>query len=108
MGAAEHLSMIGPVTEARIQAAFAEAAVIGGEAAAALIGCSPKTLNELADAGAIRAVRKGGGSSRGYTEGDIRLYLTQSAAPSRGPRPRATAPGRPRVVPFSRRASAPR
>lgn len=106
MGAAERLPMIGPVTEARIQAAFAKAAVIGGEAASRVIGCSPKTLNELADAGAIRAVRKGGGKSRAYTEGDIRWYLQHSAGPCREtePKPRATGGqhGR-KVIPFSQR-----
>lgn len=102
---------IGPTTEARIAEAFAKAAVIGGEAACALIGCSLKTLNELADAGAIRAVRKGGGKTRGYTEGDIRWYLQQSAAPCREtePKPRATGGqhGR-KVVPFSQRKTSAR
>ena len=102
-------SPIGPTTEARIVAAFAHAAVIGGGAAADLIGCDPKTLNELADLGAIRAVRKGGGRRRGYTEGDIRAYLTDSAGPCRDsiPKPRATGgPPRAKVVPFTQRAGA--
>lgn len=100
---------IGPTTEARIAEAFTQAAVIGGEAAASLIGCDPKTLNELADIGAIRAVRKGGGKRRGYTEGDIRAYLTESAGPCRDsiPKSRATGgPARAKVVPFTQRAGA--
>lgn len=102
-------SPIGPATEARILAAFAQAAVIGGGAAAALIGCDLKTLNELADAGAIRAVRRGGGKTRGYTEGDIRWYLQQSAGPCREAEPKPRAGGRARagqVVPFTQRNSA--
>ncbi|HWW12245.1 MAG TPA: hypothetical protein VN018_06995, partial [Brevundimonas sp.] len=69
---------------------------------------SPKTLNELAEAGAIRAVRKGGGKSRGYTEGDIRWYLQQSSGPCREsePKPRATGDQRGRkIIPFSQRKS---
>ena len=81
MGAAERLPMIGPVTEARIQAAFAEAAVITAAAACKVIGCDPRTLREMTDAGIIRAVRLGAGKTRGYTEGDIRAYLTESAGP---------------------------
>lgn len=99
-------SAIGPVTEARIQAAFAQAAVIGGTAAGDIIGCDLKTLNALADAGAIRAVRKGGGKTRGYTEGDIRWYLEQSSGPCRDhePKPRASGPqSGAKVVPFSQR-----
>lgn len=99
-------SPIGPTTEARIAAAFASAAVIGGEAAATLLGFSLKTLNELADAGAIRAVRKGGGKTRGYTEGDIRAYLTESAAPEREQKPKPTGHQTAKVVPFSQRKSA--
>lgn len=81
MGAAERLPMIGPVTEARIQSAFAQAAVITAAAACKVIGCDPKTLREMTDAGIIRAVRVGAGKTRGYTEGDIRAYLTESDAP---------------------------
>lgn len=72
---------IGPATEARIRAAFAGTAIISAIAACGILGCSPKTLTRLVDLGAIRAVRKGGGDRRGYTEGDIRAYLTESAAP---------------------------
>ncbi len=81
MPAVDRIPTIGPVTEARIQAAFAEACVITAEAACGLIGCDPRTLREMTDAGIIRAVRKGAGKTRGYTEGDIRAYLTESAAP---------------------------
>lgn len=103
---AAHSNPIGPTTEARIATAFAKAAVIGGEAACALIGCSLKTLNELADAGAIRAVRKGGGKTRGYTEGDIRAYLTQSAGPERQPAPKVPGRTETKVLPFSQRKKA--
>ena len=76
-------SPIGPATEARILAAFAGSCVLTAKAAAALIGIDVKTLDVLADQGVIRAVRRGSSAVRGYTEGDIRAYLTESAAPCR-------------------------
>ena len=107
MGTAERIPTIGPVTEARICAAFAEACIITADATAALIGCDVKTLREMTDAGFIRAVRKGAGKTRGYTEGDIRAYLTESAAPcpSTNPRRAATGPttSNTRVVAFTAR-----
>lgn len=81
-------SPIGPATEVRILAAFADAAVITTKAAARLLGMDPKTLDAIADAGFIRCVRRGGGDTRGYTEGDIRAYLTESAAPCRSTNPK--------------------
>jgi hypothetical protein len=99
--------MIGPVTEARIQSAFAEAAVITLAAACQVIGCDPKTLREMADAGIIRVVRIGAGKTRGYTEGDIRAYLTESAAPcpsTSQPRvPSSNTTSRSKVVDFTAR-----
>ncbi|MDY6922790.1 MAG: hypothetical protein SWI22_02375 [Pseudomonadota bacterium] len=74
---------IGPVTEARIADAFARSCTITAKAAADLIGCDVKTLATMTDDGVIRAVRKGARSSFAYTEGDIRAYLTESAAPCR-------------------------
>ncbi len=81
MSAAQRIPTIGPATETRILCAFAEACVITADAAAALIGCDVKTLREMTDAGIVRAVRKGAGKTRGYTEGDIRAYLTEGVAP---------------------------
>lgn len=72
MGAAERIPIIGPTTEARIEAAFAEACIITAVATSGLMGCDPKTLREMTDASIIRAVRVGAGKTRGYTEGDIR------------------------------------
>lgn len=110
MSAAQRIPMIGPATETRILCAFAEACVITAEAAAALIGCDVKTLREMTDAGIIRAVRKGAGKTRGYTEGDIRAYLTESALPcpsTNPPRARTSSTtSNSRVVDFTaRRAS---
>ena len=105
MGAAERIPTIGPVTEVRICAAFAEACIITADAAAALIGCDVKTLREMTDAGFIRAVRKGAGKTRGYTEGDIRAYLTESAGPcpsiSQPRAPTSNSTSRSKVVDFT-------
>lgn len=107
MPMADRIPSIGPVTEARIQAAFAEACVITAEAACGLIGCDPRTLREMTDAGIIRAVRKGAGKTRGYTEGDIRAYLTESAAPcSPAPSPKPTPTANTKVVSFMARRQA--
>jgi excisionase family DNA binding protein len=73
---------IGPTTDARISAAFANGCTITAQAAAALLGFDVKTLREMTDAGLIRAVRVGTGSWRAYTEGDIRAYLMEGAAPA--------------------------
>lgn len=78
---------LGPSTEARLAALFADCAVATAKATAAFLGMDVKTLDALADAGAIRAVRRGAGQARGYTEGDIRAYLTESAAPERHAKP---------------------
>lgn len=105
MGAAERIPTIGPITEGRIRAAFADACIITAEAAAGLIGCDVKTLREMTDAGIIRAVRKGAGKTRGYTEGDIRAYLTESAAPcpsiSQPRAPTSNTTSRSKVVDFT-------
>lgn len=107
MGAAERTPIIGPATEARLQAAFATACVITLKAASAVIGWSPKTLREATDAGIIRAVRVGAGNTRGYTEGDIRAYLTESAGPcpSTSPQkaPSSNTTSRSKVVDFTAR-----
>lgn len=93
---------IGPATEARILAAFADKALLTGEEVCALLGIDAKSLRALANDGAIRAVRRGGGGHRAYTEGDIRAFLTDSAAPVRDPRPKTNHQGG-KVVPFSQR-----
>jgi hypothetical protein len=98
---------IGPVTEARILAAFADRAVLTIKDAAQLLGMDPKTLDAITEVGAIRAVRRGGGETRGYTEGDIRAYLTESAAPCRStnpkPAPISTTTSRSVVLDFTAR-----
>ncbi len=93
---------IGPATEARIFAAFAATALLTAGETADLIGLDVKSLRLLTDDGVIRAVRRGGGGHRAYTEGDIRAFLTESAAPVREPRPVVTHRAD-RVVPFSQR-----
>lgn len=97
---------LGAATEARVLAAFAAKALLTAGEACALLGVDCKSLRALTDAGVIRAVRRGGGGHRAYTEGDIRAFLTESAAPARDPRPRTL--HRPHaVVPFTQRKARP-
>lgn len=77
------VALIGPATERRIQMAFADTCLLTGGATAKLLGIDEKSLRALADAGVIRSVRRGGGRTRAFTEGDIRAYLTESTAPCR-------------------------
>lgn len=94
------MTPLGPATEARIMAAFADRCILTSEATADLIGMDTDTLNDLADEGVIRAVRRG--KRRAYTEGDIRAYLTDSAPAERAERkPRETVPAAGRVVLFT-------
>ncbi|WP_271145387.1 helix-turn-helix domain-containing protein [Brevundimonas sp. NIBR10] len=72
---------IGAATEARILAAFKDTCLLSAEATARLLGIDVRSLRALNDDGLIRAVRRGRRETRAYTEGDIRAYLTQSAAP---------------------------
>lgn len=85
--------MIGPVTERRLKAAFAKSCLIDAQTTAALLGMDVKTLRETTDAGVIRAVLKGGGKTRAYTEGDIRAYLTESVFPCPSTAPRRARTG---------------
>ena len=94
---------IGPATERRIQMAFADTCLLTASATAKLLGIDEKSLRALADQGVIRAVRKGGGRSRAFTEGDVRAYLTEGSAPSRGKKTRATGTSQVKVVPFTQR-----
>lgn len=96
---------IGPATARRIEMAFtaADACVLTCKATARLIGVDEKSLRALTDTGAIRAVRRGAGATRAYTEQDIVEYLTQSAAPLREAKARATGNSVSRVIPFSQR-----
>jgi hypothetical protein len=95
---------IGPATERRIQMAFADTCLLTCQATARLLGMDEKSLRALTEDGVIRAVRRGAGRNRAYTEGDIRSYLTESAAPIRQERPKVNAgTGQLRVVPFSQR-----
>lgn len=94
---------IGPATERRIQMAFADACIITAQATARLLGIDEKSLRALADDGVIRAVRRGSGRNRAFTEGDIRAYLTESAAPKRNAKKSVTSIAQVKVVPFSQR-----
>jgi len=72
---------IGSATERRIQMAFDDACLLTAKATAKLLGIDEGTLRTMAETGVIRSVRRGAGSVRAYTEGDIRAFLTESAAP---------------------------
>lgn len=93
---------IGPATEARLQMAFADTLLLTAKATAKLLGLDQGTLRNMADQGVITSVRRGAGSTRAYTEGDIRLYLTQGAAPvPKETKPVIAQPGARKVVSFS-------
>lgn len=94
--------MIGPATETRLRAMFADKAVLTAGETSAFLGIDVKSLRALTNDGAIRAVRRGGGGHRAYTEGDIRAYLTESAGPVREARPRVPHQTM-KVVPFTQR-----
>ena len=93
---------LGAATEARLLAAFADKAVLSSGETCAFLGIDTKSLRALTNDGVIRAVRRGGGGHRAYTEGDIRAFLTESAAPVRDPRPRSSHTAH-AVVPFTQR-----
>ncbi|QUD90431.1 helix-turn-helix domain-containing protein [Phenylobacterium montanum] len=71
----EHGAVIGVRTEARIDHAFADRALITALAAAALLGLDVKTLRALTDAEVIRAVTVN--RVRRYSEAEIRRYLIE-------------------------------
>ena len=83
--------------------AFADTCLLTCGATAKLLGIDEGSLRALTDDGVIRAVRRGGGRTRAYTEGDIRAYLTQGGAPARQEKARATGEAQLKVVPFSQR-----
>lgn len=95
--------IIGPATERRIMMAFAETSLLTCGATSKLLGIDEKSLRALTDDGVIRAVRRGGGRTRAYTEGDIRAYLTEGVAPAREAKRKATVPSAGKVVPFTER-----
>lgn len=83
MGAAL-LQPIGPATEGRIAAAFATGALISGVACARILHVDVKTLRGMVRAGLINCVLTGAkGTSRAYTEADVRSYLSGPRAPVR-------------------------
>lgn len=69
---------LGPTTERRFAEAFADSATIPAVRAARLIGVDEKTLAALSERQVIRSVPRG--SRRGYTERDLRAYLTEEHA----------------------------
>lgn len=98
---------LGPVTESRFEEAFHDAAVVSRKLAARLLGIDEKTLIALTLANAVRSVPRGR-SHRGYTERDLRAYLTESSElpfATAESKPRAKSPPRPhlRVMNFSER-----
>lgn len=99
--------IIGTATERRIQMAFETACLLTAKATANLLGLDEGTLRAMADKGVIRSVRRGAGAVRAYTEGDIRAYLTQDAAPEREPSaPKVSQRGPTKVVSFMDRRRA--
>lgn len=97
------LAIIGAATDARLKLAFADTCLLTAKATARLLGLDEGTLRTMAEKGHIRSVRRGAGSVRAYTEGDIRAYLTQSDAPARREQQRPTIHVSRKVVPFSQR-----
>lgn len=75
---------LGPITEHRFAEAFKDRALASAKVAAKLVGLDVDTLSAMADAGIIRAVRKG--RLRSYTEHALRAYLLDGPdAPSHAP-----------------------
>lgn len=101
---------IGPVTEARLQLAFANArgCLLTAKATADLLGMDQGTLRMMAEQGLITCVRRGTGSIRAYREGDIRLFLTQGPAPERPTAPKTSQSATTKVVSFMERRRAKR
>ena len=99
---------IGPATERRIQMAFADTCLLTGKAASKLLGMDEKTLRALNAEGVITSVRRGGGATRAYTEGDIRTYLTQGEASTAEKQAKTAQRGGPKVVSFMERRRAKR
>lgn len=92
---------LGPVTEARFAKVFETRAVADKGVAADLIGVDVKTMDTLP----IRWVPKGA-KHKGYTERDLRRFLTEGqaepCAPAQ-PKPNARPQPNPKVVNFSER-----
>ncbi|WP_374453772.1 hypothetical protein [Phenylobacterium sp.] len=83
---------LGPITERRFSEAFAETATVPACRAASLIGVDEKTLAGLTADKVIRSVPRG--KRRGYTERDLRAYLTdQHEAPCPSTSPKTAASG---------------
>ena len=70
---------LGPVTEARISAAFESAAMITAKAAAGVLGLDVRTLRSLTRRGAVRAI---GDADARYAEAELRRYLTEGPPPT--------------------------
>jgi hypothetical protein len=66
---------LGPVTERRFEAAFANGAIITAKVAATLLGLDPKTLSAMAARGVIKSITRG--KVRAFTERDLRGFLTE-------------------------------
>lgn len=105
-GASPAAKMLGPITEHRFAEAFNDRALASAKVAAKLVGLDVDTLSAMADAGIIRAVRRG--RLRSYTEHALRAYLLDGPdAPSHAPSDRsASEKRRVRAIPFSKRRAA--
>ena len=97
---------LGPITELRFAEAFQDSALASAKVAAKLVGLDVDTLSAMADAGIVRAVRKG--RLRSYTEHALRAYLLDGPdAPSHAPSDRRPNEKRAvRATPFSKRRAA--
>lgn len=92
---------LGPITEARFAKAFAERALIGRQDAARLLGIELKTFDAL---GLPTVARGTSERAKGYTERDLRAYLTAQLAPRPTPsKPRPHRSGSGKVLRFSER-----
>lgn len=100
---------LGPVTEERLRAAFADKAVVGRGVVCDLLGLDPKTVDTLTDARVLGSIPKGA-KQRGYTERNLREYLTRPPDPESRPQPKPrarSAPANVRHVNFSERRGCP-
>ncbi|MEH0194522.1 hypothetical protein V7S57_02185 [Caulobacter sp. CCNWLY153] len=79
-----HTVAIGPMTEARIRAYFERKPIITAKACADLLDLDPKTLRGMTAQGLINCVLTGAkGTTKAYTEADVRDYFTRPRAPVR-------------------------
>lgn len=94
---------VSPHTDRLLAEAFASQAMVTAREAARVLGLDLGTFGALVDAGAVRCVRIGRtGSTRRYTEADLRAFLTrETELPPCPSKPRPARVTHPKVVPFT-------